>query len=139
MSVLEILSLGNRIVGEVVERHGFRWHALSSGNSSGGEFAAGEFRRNDRALEFSFRRSLGCVQYRMGELALRHTELMRQVVPPGRSSCYPGFSNDPLDGFRHLALDLSAYCQIFLSGTDAEFRLLCNRARARGLERPRLP
>ena len=40
---------------------------------------------------------------------------------------YPGFSDDPLDGFRHLASDIANYAQAFLEGTDNDFIELAER------------
>jgi hypothetical protein len=47
---------------------------------------------------------------------------MRSVVPKGERPQYPGFSDDPLDGFRHLAHDLRKYCADFLVGSGADFQ-----------------
>jgi hypothetical protein len=33
----------------------------------------------------------------------------------------PGFSSEPLDGFRHLLGDLKQHCLDFLAGADADF------------------
>lgn len=56
----------------------------------------------------------------MGELCIDHADYMSVAAGRGQNQ-YPGFSDDPLDGFRHLAHDLCAYCAAFLSGPDAEF------------------
>jgi hypothetical protein len=38
-----------------------------------------------------------------------------------KESAYPGFSADPLDGFRRLASDLERFGDEFLKGTDQHF------------------
>jgi hypothetical protein len=47
-----------------------------------------------------------------------HQDFMRSVIGKPNSGHYPGFSNDPLDGFRQLLLDLQECGADFLSGTD---------------------
>ena len=51
-----------------------------------------------------------------------------RVVGAKGSNQYPGFSSDPIDGFRHLAHDLGKFCQSFLAGPDEEFNGLASRA-----------
>jgi hypothetical protein len=41
-------------------------------------------------------------------LALSHADYLRGL---GATGAYPGYSDDPIDGFRHLALDLPGRCQ----------------------------
>jgi hypothetical protein len=95
---------------------GFRFEERAEGVGSGGAFAWGEFVRDDRRLELHFRRSLGLVTYHLGNHALSHEGYLRAMgVPPGANQ-YPGFSDDPLDGFRHLAHDLRAFVSEFVRG-----------------------
>lgn len=53
---------------------------------------------------------------------------MRHVADRGAAQ-YPGFSNDLLDGFRHLAHDLEKKCTDFLSGSGDDFRSAVAKAR----------
>jgi hypothetical protein len=46
---------------------------------------------------------------------------MRALLGKNGGSQYPGFSEDPLDGFRDLSYDLSHFCGDFLSGSGEEF------------------
>jgi hypothetical protein len=115
-----ILREGMRIVEEVLTPHGFRASVTAEGQSSWGAFARGEFRRGDRWIEGHFRHSLGLVAYHLGQAAISHEDYMWAVVGRPRVSHYPGFSSDPLDGFRHLAQDLAQYARDFLSGSDEE-------------------
>ena len=46
---------------------------------------------------------------------------MRYVAGKGIAA-YPGFSQDPLDGFRHLSEDLKKYGADFLSGTGFKLK-----------------
>ncbi|MCZ8064038.1 hypothetical protein [Silanimonas sp.] len=116
----QILRAGRELIDPILLPCGFSWGYGASGASSGGNFASGCYSRDDRALELHYRFSLGLVSYRMGELCIDHAEYMSVVAQRGQSQ-YPGFSDDPLDGFRHLAHDLVAYCAAFLRGPDAEF------------------
>jgi hypothetical protein len=43
---------------------------------------------------------------------------MHSVDGGFEGSHYPGFSDDPLDAFRHLLLDLEQHGSNFLGGTD---------------------
>ncbi len=114
---------GLAILGPLLESHGFRFQYGPSGPSSGGEFVSGAYERGNRSLEFHLRYSLGLVTYRIGSAELSHVEFMRlQPEVQGRNQ-YPGFSDDPLDGFRHLRSDLENYGSDFLSGSGRFFSL----------------
>jgi hypothetical protein len=106
---------------------GFQFVETEEGASSGGSFASGEFRRGDRRLELHLRSSLGLVRYHFGEESLSHEELVRGVrALEGISEAgeYPGFSDDPLAGFRHLRHDLDRFGGVFLRGGAKAFRAL---------------
>jgi O-succinylbenzoate synthase len=60
------------------------------------------------------------VEYQLGTVAISHEDLMWSVTGQHRSTAYPGFSNEPLDGFKHLAADLTQYAQDFLAGSDPD-------------------
>lgn len=51
------------------------------------------------------RRALGEVRYRVDAATLLHEDFASAAVGRGQAR-YPGFSDDPLDGFRDLATDL---------------------------------
>lgn len=101
--------------------NGFKLIEWEPGKSSGGNFASGEYVKGDRRLEIHFRYSLGLVTYHMGDLSLPHQAYMRALLGKSGGNKYPGFSNDPLDGFRHLKHDLENFCGDFLAGTGEEF------------------
>ena len=109
------------MLDEVMNPHGFFLVEGASGGSSGGDYARGEYVRGDRRLEIHFRGSLGLVTYHLGDLSLAHTSYMRALLGKNGGNQYPGFSDDPLDGFRHLRHDLSHFCVDFLSGSGEEF------------------
>ena len=94
--------------------------ALWSGQNSGGVSDSGRYVKGDRSLELHFRFSLGMVTYHIASVSLAHEEYMRHVAPSGTAQ-YPGFSEDPLEAFAHLALDLTSYAQDFLCGSGVEF------------------
>ena len=116
----KLLQTGRELIDPILLSCGFAWGHGASGSSSGGDFASGWYSREDRTLELHYRYSLGLVSYRLGDLCIDHADYMSVVAGRGQNQ-YPGFSDDPLDGFRHLAHDLSVYCAAFLSGPDAEF------------------
>ena len=119
--VKKTLVEGARILGAVVEPYQFRFREIGSGQGSGGIFATGAFERGDRSLEFSLRRSLGEVLYTAGDAKVLHQAYMRELGVANRSR-YPGFSDDPLDGFRHLATDLQEFGGDFLTGDATALR-----------------
>ena len=133
----QILRAGRELIDPILMPCGFSWGHGASGASSGGDFASGWYCRDDWTLELHYRSSLGLVTYRMGELCMDHAEYMSVVAQRGQSQ-YPGFSDDPLDGFRHLAHDLVAYCAAFLRGSDCEFARVVELATAKPQGR-RLP
>jgi hypothetical protein len=114
----QMLEKGSALLIPLMVKQGFSFEILGKGGSSGGHFAYGEFRRVDRKLELHFRHSLGIVTYHLTTQSMSHQDYMRSVISKPKTSHYPGFSEDPLDGFRHLLLDLQEHCSDFLSGTD---------------------
>ena len=111
---------GRRILEPVLRPAGFAFVLRPSGRGSGGYFASGAFERPGRRLEFHFRYSLGLVAYHVGAMSLDHRQYMR-ALGHERDAAYPGFSSDPLDGFRHLRSDLARFGAEFLEGSDAQF------------------
>jgi hypothetical protein len=130
---------GAEILKPLFAEHGFAFSKLESGNSSGGRFASAEFKRLDRRLEFHFRFSLGIVRYYLGSESISHEEYMCSVLGKPYLSHYPGFSNNPLDAFRHLRDDLQSHCKEFLEGTDEAFQHRIESARLCWASRPKLP
>ena len=137
----EFLEAGWIILDPILKKHGFRWAPEGSGHGSGGNFVIGAYIRDTRRLELHFRFSLGLVSYSFGDQRVSHVDYMRVADGPNRRRAYPGFSQDPLDGFRHLAEDLAEYATAFLSGTDEELAAVIETATeaARVAEKRRLP
>ena len=107
------MAVGAVILGEVLVPHGFAYARGPQGVGSGGRYAQGRFFRNDQLIDFHLRLSLGMVTYTWADDVLDHRDLLRS---PGVSGAYPGFSDDPLDGFRHLAVDLAGPLAWFVDG-----------------------
>ncbi len=120
MNPKEILEKGRKYIDPIMESNGFRWQPGLSGRGSGGQFDSGQYIKDDRRLELHFRYSLGLVKYHIGDISLSQEDYMSYVAGKGNAE-YPGFSSDPLDGFRRLANDLKNYADDFLSGTGEEF------------------
>lgn len=124
MNPVEVLREGAAELVSILGPDGFAFVETGSGRSSGGHYASGEFRRGDRRLELHVRRSLGLVTYHVGDATLRHEDLTRAVAAIRQcreSAQYPGSSDQPLDGFRHLAADLVQFGRVFARGTAEEF------------------
>ncbi len=124
----DILTEGCAILEPALLQHGFEYVPGVSAKGSGGRFARGRFVRGNRHLDLHVRRALGIVEYHVSEQSLSHEWYM--LAATGRRGAYPGYSSDPIDGFRHLVTDLEAYGQVFLSGTDEQFAGLCERAKS---------
>jgi hypothetical protein len=118
----EMLQRGREHIDPIMTEHSFTWEQMWAGKSSGGISDSGRYVKGDRSLELHFRHSLGLVTYHIGDLSLKHEEYMRQCAPLGGAQ-YPGFSDNPLEGFKHLAHDLYAYATDFLSGTGEQLRM----------------
>jgi hypothetical protein len=115
------LEMGADILAPVLVPHGFYFSIADSGNSSGGTFAKGEFKRGERCLEIHLRFSLGLVGYGLGANGISHESYMWVVTGLRKSGSYPGISDDLLDGFHYLRSDLEKYFSVFLCGSDDEF------------------
>ncbi len=121
MDVQETLKAGVLILKELMTEHRFSSWLTAGGKSSGGMFASAEFLRGNRRLELHLRYTLGLVTCHVGNVSLSHEDYMWSVLGKRWASHYPGFSQDPLDGFRDLRRDLEEYGAAFLSGTDSDF------------------
>lgn len=113
---VEILRAGCEILDQIMAPYGFRFVPGASGNSNFGLFASGDYVRGDRRLELHFRYSLGLVTYHIGDVSVSHDAYLRALTKDEGGNQYPGFSAEPLDGFRHLAHDLQKFCGDFLFG-----------------------
>lgn len=125
----EILKKGCAILDDVLVPRGFKFEFAGAGKGSGGHFATGSYVNGERRIELHFRFSLGLVTYRFGSASIGHEAYMRVLLGPGGRNKYPGFSDEPLDGFRGLAYDLESHAKAFLSGDTTEFARCVERAR----------
>lgn len=116
----EALLDGVKILDPVLRARGFQFQFRLEGRGSGGNFAWGEFVREDRRLELHFRQSLGLVRYHVGDQNASHESYMRQLGAWDQCR-YPGFSEDPAVAFHDLAHDLGL-ADDFLSGSAAVLR-----------------
>jgi hypothetical protein len=106
---------GVSILEPVLTPHGFVFEFREEGRGAGGLFARGEFVSGDRRLELHFRYSLGLVTYHVGANQVSHAAYMDELGVRSQAS-YAGFSDAPMDGFRHLASDLERFASDFLLG-----------------------
>ena len=122
-----LLERGVAELTDLLTPAGFEFIQSDDGAGSATPFASGEFLRGDRRLELHVRSSLTLVRYHFGDESLSHEDLVRGVraleaiSTPGQ---YPGFSTDPMAGFRHLRHDLERFGAIFLRGGAKAFRAL---------------
>jgi hypothetical protein len=123
----EMLERGAAELAEVLAPAGFEFIQTEESGGSGGPLARGEFFRGDRRLELQVRSSLALVRYHFGEESLSHEDLVRGVRALEGISAegeYPGFSDDPMAGFRHLRHDLDRFGAVFIRGGAKAFRAL---------------
>ncbi|SRR5258705_12811371 len=119
---------GCRILDPILNPRGFTFRPGQVGKGSGGPFAMGEYVHGKRRLELHFRWSLGLVTYHFHDLRLGHEDYMWSLLGAKGGNRYPGFSDDPLQGFRDLAEDLRQHAGAFVSGTDEELERQFERA-----------
>ena len=127
MTPNELLERGVVELSAVLEPAGFVFIDAGDESDSHGPRAGGEFLRRDRRLEIHVRSSLGPVLYHFGDYSVSHEDFVRGVRGTERiegASEYPGFSDDPLAGFRHLRADLERFGAVFLTGGAKAFRAL---------------
>lgn len=110
-----ILETGVEILGKCLYPLGFHFEVVEANVGSGGEYAIGELKKDEVKLELHFRYSLGMVRYHYHTESVSHENYMR-VLGVIDQCQYPGFSKDPLDGFRHLRHDLNEFGSDFTSG-----------------------
>ena len=111
----DTLREGVQILETVLLPAGFHFRFGGEGKGAGGDFAWGEFVREDRRLELHFRWSLGLVRYHVGDHSASHESYMRELRI-WEQCRYPAFSEDPKSAFHGLAHDLS-FAQDFLVGS----------------------
>jgi hypothetical protein len=136
MNPVDALAEGRKLLDPLLAPAGFHFVDGQQGQGSGGRFASGRYVRGDRSLDLHFRYSLGLVTYRVGRAVVGHEGLLHYLGVYGRHA-YPGFSEDPLDGFRHLVSDLEAYGQAFISGSDTDAGVLIENAQRHEASRPK--
>src|SRR5258707_10855007 len=118
---VEILREGRGLLDPVMHRHDFSFKDGPAGQGSGGPYASGVYVNGNRKLEIHFRFSLGLVTYHFGQISLDHKSYMHALLGTNGGNRYPGFSEDPLDGFKGLAYDLENFATAFLNGNLEEF------------------
>ena len=111
---------GAKILDPILLLKGFRFERRDEDRGSGGNFAWGEFVREDRRIELHFRYSLGLVRYHVGDQNASHKSYMQELGVSDQCR-YPGFSEDPSAAFYDLAHDLG-WADDFLSGSAAVLR-----------------
>jgi hypothetical protein len=137
MQPSEALFAGAEILAPALVPYGFHFEARDVGRGSGGDFAWGEFVRNDRRLELHFRHSLGLVTYHVGAVWVGHRPYLRALGVPANADQYPGVSDDPMDGFHRLRDDLTRHCTEFVTGSAETLQRIAaaEMARLQGLHR----
>ena len=108
MSPRDRLAEGAILLGAVLRPHGFEFAFCAEGRDLVGEFAEGEFIRDDRRLAPRFRRSRSLATYQVGPALVTLGGYMagvgaREYLTP--RECL----EDPLAGFLRLASEIRRY------------------------------
>jgi hypothetical protein len=111
---------GVQVLQPLLLTKGFQFRFGGAGHGSGGDYAWGEFVRDDRRLELHFRYNLGLVRYHIEDQSASHESYMRELGAWEQCQ-YPGFSDDPESAFHGLAHDLTL-AEEFLSGSASVLR-----------------
>lgn len=98
-----ILDAGNSVLAKLFRHAAFVLEPIDSGDGSGGHYAIGRWTKESRSVELHVRWALGIVRYAWDDEVFDHRHVVGAL---GASAEYPGFSDDPVDGFRHPAKDL---------------------------------
>ena len=124
----ELLDRGLAEITPVLTAAGFAYiKAPTAYDDNGTPYASGDFLKGDRRLELQVRRSLNVVRYHFGDDVLSHDDVVRgarAVDGLTGEAQYPGFSDDPMAGFRHLRADIERFGDIFLNRGAKAFRAL---------------
>jgi len=70
-----------------------------------------------RAIELHFHNTLGLVRYHYRSSSVAHEHYMKHLGVADRCE-YPGYSESPMDGFRHLAHDMQAFGADFFGSAE---------------------
>jgi hypothetical protein len=122
MSRAETLSEGVAILGTAMKPAGFKFEPVHEG-----AYLCGRFVNRGRVLELHFADSLRLVSQRIDDLVVMHDDFMRALLGP-KGGRYPGSSEDPLEAFRLLRMDLELHCKDFLTGGGREWRKVAEAA-----------
>ena len=112
-----MLREGAQLLVDALGGHPFEYREVVSGVGSGGDFVEGRIEAPTRAIEIHFRNTLGLVHYHLRGSSVSHDFYMKHLGVRDRCR-YPGYSEDPMEGFRNLAHDIRAFGQDFLGKGD---------------------
>jgi hypothetical protein len=117
-NLVELLREGSVLLAPILTSKGYVVLPFDTGTGSGGDYAMARWVCGDRFVETHVRHALGIVDYGWGTLKIGHRDYLRVV---GVQGAYPGYSADPIEGFRHLAADLAGPASRLLDCTHDEF------------------
>ncbi|QQS52457.1 MAG: hypothetical protein IPM71_06910 [Bacteroidota bacterium] len=117
----QLLINGAEILSTYLSSLDFKFKLIETGHGSGGDFAHGQFINEDKTIDLHFRWSLGLVSYKINDLILSHEDYIDLVDKHGQNK-YPNFSDDPLDAFRCLLIDLKDLLNDFTENNAIIFR-----------------
>jgi hypothetical protein len=120
MKPIDYLIEGKSILDPYLNENGFVFTLGTFGLSSGGEYASGIYKKEDRFIELHYRTGLGVIKYHLAEHELDHIDYMKLLKTRGKNH-YPGFSKDRLEAFKDLLFDLRTFATDFVSGSGREF------------------
>src|SRR6266571_9517877 len=127
MDAIELRRRGVELLSPVLVPYGFVYQASEVDRGSGGLYAHGG--SHERTVRWNSACAMRSVRSAIASMLPRYCTKYFARAAVGRGQArYPGFSDDPLDGFRDLATDLVRFGSVFLAGTTAEFAALVTKA-----------
>ena len=133
----QLIENGMREIKPLLEKHGFKQSEVTSGSSSGGDFAACDFINGKIEIGIIVRASgkLGCPSYTAGHGYAAHERLLSVLGHSEKSSLIPGkwpsyVSKKGNNAFDALFRDLSELILPLLRESPQAFEAAINRAKS---------
>jgi hypothetical protein len=115
---------GSELLRPLLEGYGYEIGPEETARGSGGPAAVVRWVADDRWIETHVRTGLGIVRYGFGDEYIEHRDFLRWA---GAAGAYPGYGDDPVQGFVRLLADLEGPVRPLLLVTRVEFERIRNR------------
>lgn len=110
------LEKGSMILEPALAPYGFTFAFQGAGHGSGGNFAWGNYERDDRSLHLHHRWGLGIIEYHIGDLWIDHSAYLKFLGLERQSEVLSLPFESGVERYRALRLDLERFCGDFVFG-----------------------